>query len=530
MKKTNDKNLDILNDLKKISNEENKKTETTDRILIIFISLIGLIAIIIALSIILKPKPQIDDNQIPLIEDDRNESGENVVEKDIEIITTSTPSAKLDRTFGKVEIKWVDKGNKVINAPLKPALGDLKPVVYNSDSKQFEETDENDKSWYDYSKSLWANAIDSEGNYFVWIPRYAYRIVYYEDAAFSSEIGYSNAYGICKKDQNASDSKTLSLGIIKKAEEGIVSVGKEHFILHPAFMDDSENKFVNGGWDKEISGIWVAKYESAIEENGKNTEFNDGKYANPFTVEDGGVKIYGKDKLKIVSQPSKIPWRFILPGFAYTYSFDFNRDLESHLIKNSEWGCVAYLSSSVYGQTDSEIEQNETTYCGGDDNEKNIYSSNKRQSTTGNATGIYDMNGGLREHVAAYINNGSKNLEIHGGLGSNMLCYGEESTKYKTIYKHSKNDQGDSTKEGQLATENYDLISSLLGISLYETSTAGTAAKGWNNSQSKYMYSNYSFLSRGGDKDSNHSSIFSFEAEDGDVRDNYGFRMVLVTS
>ena len=32
------------------------------------------------------------------------------------------------------------------------------------------------QNWYDYDKKQWANAKTLDGSYWVWIPRYAYKI------------------------------------------------------------------------------------------------------------------------------------------------------------------------------------------------------------------------------------------------------------------------------------------------------------------------------------------------------------------
>src|SRR5699024_7879658 len=34
------------------------------------------------------------------------------------------------------------------------------------------------------------------------------------------------------------------------------------FTVHPAFTNESSINYANGGWDKELTGIWVAKFEA----------------------------------------------------------------------------------------------------------------------------------------------------------------------------------------------------------------------------------------------------------------------------
>ena len=42
-------------------------------------------------------------------------------------------------------------------------------------------------------------------------------------------------------------------------------------------------------------------------------------------------------------------WRDINLANAHLNSYNYQRELDSHLLKNTEWGAVAYLSHSAYG-------------------------------------------------------------------------------------------------------------------------------------------------------------------------------------
>ena len=125
----------------------------------------------------------------------------------------------------------------------------------------------------------------------------------------------------------------------------------------------------------------------------------------------------------------------------FKVSYDYKRELDSHMMKNTEWGAVAYLSHSKYGIKDSQgnistprINNNSnyvTGYAGTEEPttatspssiEGNIYEkinpgldgeytvnyynpSSVIASTTGNYSGIYDMSGGTAEYVMGNINN-----------------------------------------------------------------------------------------------------------------------------
>lgn len=42
-------------------------------------------------------------------------------------------------------------------------------------------------------------------------------------------------------------------------------------MVHPAFTDGSSNQYSNGEWRKEITGIWVAKFQAGIHTTDKDT-------------------------------------------------------------------------------------------------------------------------------------------------------------------------------------------------------------------------------------------------------------------
>ena len=74
------------------------------------------------------------------------------------------------------------------------------------------------------------------------------------------------------------------------------------------------------------------------------------------------------------------------------------------MMKNSEWGAAAYLSQSKYGKYGNSLYQGINKEVAKNDNSGYItgggnYLTNIAQSTTGNITGIYDMNGGKLEYV-----------------------------------------------------------------------------------------------------------------------------------
>ena len=235
-------------------------------------------------------------------------------------------------------------------------------VVFKSDTNEWvEDTTKEAYSYLDTSipgnenKSEWANAkvtINGVESQFVWIPRFAYKKVGTNDidAKFTKGTGKTTVDGI--QCEYASENPSV-----------------EEYIVPPAFTDEEEN----GGWDEQLSGIWIGKYEtSSVEGNSNST-------ADDVTTKTAQVKA------------GVSSWRYISIGNMFEVAKAYAPSLESHMLKNSEWGAVAYLTESQYGRNGEEVTINnngDIYYTGGGDG--NAYVTNTPQSSTGNVYGIYD--------------------------------------------------------------------------------------------------------------------------------------------
>ncbi len=377
------------------------------------------------------------------------------------------------------------------------------PIKYNG--SQWEICSEEDSEWYNYDedKKEWANVMLSDGTYngenakvgqkiedkdlgsmFVWIPRYAYSINEYgeeKDAEGTTQkiTDVTFLVGTTNKDEQgtkyALDYNTDEVEKAKEEAEGkTVSTPK---IVHPAFNFGGTN----------LSGIWVAKFEASMEGE-KNTN----------TVGTTGDDITTKN-VKVL--PNVQSWRYISVGNAFTNCLAMNDNeniygitsaVDSHLMKNSEWGAVAYLSASQYGITPkiNELYEKDSekrkAYTGGKD-----YSSNLTQSTTNNITGVYDMCGGAWEYVAAYYDNQNGNLETNGTpayFEGNKLKTGYE--KYWDKYEVDEEEKTanlneiDNTKIKNLAEERLNLMKDVKGVGMYDVKNTfsfyGKANGSWN--------------------------------------------------
>ena len=290
----------------------------------------------------------------------------------------------------------------------------------------------------DNTTSMWANAKDKNGSYFVWIPRYAYRITYYSDPAYTNLTGYYDGYGMWSA-ENGNKKFNLDEGI-----ETVSHNGKQ-YIVHPAFMEDINKKdslgndledFARGGWDKNLTGIWVAKYEMS---NGSNSSM----------LSVPGVKSIDNTTI----------------GNMHTKAIAYDVEKQSHMLKNSEWGAVAYLTHSQYGRNGHEIDENSNRITGygaeiGDSGEYYLYSTieGAKASTTGNIYGIYDMAGCAWEHTGGFDRLGQSSRFKHATAMMKKDSAGKYiSTKYATAYSNGENERtsktyvvgkiGDATKE-----------------------------------------------------------------------------------
>lgn len=205
-----------------------------------------------------------------------------------------------------------------------------------------------------------------------------------------------------------------------KFENGTSSTGDVKCISNEDGVEECQNKR-NGNWythpaftfgSKELEGIWVGKFETTGSE----------------------------------TQPTILPNMVALTNQSVLQQFDTSKifssyvnskNVDSHMMKNTEWGAVAYLSQSKYGRCNlecNEIYQNNSMGITGrskgavalgegeEDNpylttygnytyDDRIVSENgtvlgytnnnlgSRASTTGNITGIYDMSGGSNEYA-----------------------------------------------------------------------------------------------------------------------------------
>ena len=240
-------------------------------------------------------------------------------------------------------------------------------------------------------------------------------------------------------------------------------------------------------------------------------------------------------------------------GNIYKFS---NKETDSHLIKNSEWGAVSYLGQSQYGLNGTNIRINNLTL---NNSVKTIYAvtgyaaktlqdgdtkledarpvsstekvykwtekEGQTASCTGTIYGIYDMSGGAWERTAAIVNNGNENLNIYGKAIMNALNNGK-STEYVTVYPKGET-SGQSLDDA--SKSNYIANTKIYGDAIRETSTTGLGQTSWYSDYSYFVGADYPFFKRGGVYwYTSGAGLFYFNRNYGNSYYNIGFRSVLV--
>lgn len=433
-----------------------------------------------------------------------------------EVIATTYGVAKSSTLEMEVTKKLFDQGeaNEPILTDGMTAIKFTEPTESEKGQKVI--TNPKDIDWYNYGEKRWANAETKDGSMWVWIPRFAYKIDTENDKTdIVFLIGTTDDY----YDEN---------GNIQTASR--ISSEDSGYIVHPAFTDESNVSYENGGWDKEIRGIWVAKFEAgyaggnnevdAVESNFSYTQnLTLVKSIEAGTSEDSEQSarnwldgIYAENETSIkypVFKGLTYSMNYINVNDAYNISkeltnngniYGFSEDkIDSHLMKNSEWQACEYLGKSQYGLDgesiavnnislnsanrkrtevsgktgvdsvyavtgcttgENEAEEkittinsiNETT---GDTASDGVYTWNQKTgqnaSNTGNIYGVYDLNGGGREEMAAYIaiedDENLKNYASSMAYDGNTLK--TTSTKYVTVYQPNEEEEKNNVGIGE---------------------------------------------------------------------------------
>lgn len=507
-------------------------------------------------------------------------------------------------------------GSCMNNVPAsKPDIKDgMIPVVISSNGIT-STVSENDASWYNYNNQEWANMVlvsDSSRStyqntsgvvvseedilaYYVWIPRYKYRIpevkcstltnptyeeypecyvyvlsdsdktllinwghAYAQSAGFTSytleeattdvnnalQTGtFSNAslgievttsQLIDMYNQNNSDNH-ITYTMEFSSSNNITTVPREIDII---YEDKSTNKSLGDAvntyythpaftfGNTEVNGIWVGKFET------------------------GGTATAPLIKPNISSLRSQtVSKEFTTAQRFGTSTYGMTSNVDAHMMKNSEWGAVAYLSHSRYGANREIYINNSSGYytgrsggnVGGSTAINTVYTSqtsttlyntsgfytwdgylleyntntksgthdiSKVASTTGNITGVYDMSGGAWEYVMGYYSPagstwGATSSNNHAGFSS------QPNSKYYDDY----------TATNSLTACNGGIC---YGHGLSEVSD-------WYDDRAFFVYDSNPWFERGGSYNAGSGAgSFDFRSNGGGAGNVWAARSVLV--
>ena len=393
------------------------------------------------------------------------------------------------------------------------------PVYWNGSN--WIKTTTDDSKWYNYTNKEWANIVLEDSTFngdildeskpysqLVWIPRFAYKITsgWHSTTTGTVEVVFVGT-------DNKGKDGTLYNGTYTEATSGLTSGGAmKNYVVEPAF-DYGTTK---------LEGFWIGKFESS------HTECT-------TAVATGQTTFTGNEVMQI--KPNITSWRNMTIGDAFTTCLNMNKAsnpyglntsdnvVDPHMVKNTEWGAVAYLSKSKYGKETEEVYiNNSSSYITGNAGETassvvgttNAYNTPEGQkaSTTGNIYGIYDMSGGAWERVAAYLNSSHANLQTYG------KSLADGAAKYKEVYE-----QG-STNTQEL---NYGKAATKYGDAIYETSN-GYSGSGtsWYSDCDHFVSGSFLFIWRGGSRgDMTSAGVFAFSWETGGNASNRGFRVAV---
>ena len=435
---------------------------------------------------------------------------------------------------------------KILNGSYPVLKDNLVPVVI-SDTGVVTKADIN-KEWYSYEKKNWANSVilkdesvvykngeeipeDNIESYFVWIPKYSYQLW---------DLGnYSGLTSISDKTQeikikfgtsNTSDNVTGECTTPMKDNQGIAGTSGNckvgDYMTHPAFLAF------------DTTGLWVGKFETGYDGATTTT----------------AAQVNSVNTSKIIIKPNVYSWRYITVGNAFKNSYDYQRNLDSHMMKNTEWGSVAYLQHSVYGSmTSVRINNNKayiTGYAGteeptlgynggtsiagnrvestslGADGTYTINYLNQNStvaSTTNNYTGIYDMSGGAWEYVIGYttgattVGGSSSITSLYSNFFSDS-SYAKYWDKYTSTAYTNYNNRilGDAT--GEMGTFGNEKDS--------DGSTRNKSS--WYKDHAYFAYSSNPWFERGNFwYGGTVSGIFAFNYYTGGVHTYNSYRIVL---
>ena len=404
--------------------------------------------------------------------------------------------------------------------PNSPSLAEgMIPIKWNGTNWVKADSTNSNNDWYDYSSKKWANVVMVNASsrskymsaatgttitepdvlaYYVWIPRYKYQL-------FNVNSEKIDPIEICMQFEPSTETKSTGSN-------------NEEWLTHPAFTFG----------DKELTGIWVGKFETS------------GTASAP-TIKAGLDSLVNQN----VSTQFATSQKFT-SGTTYLTHIGISK-VDAHMMKNTEWGAVAYLKQSKYGLGLTDIGDNaynnnyqfkagcgpasetdltsKTTTC-------TSYTSTAgvKSSTTGNIYGVYDMAGGASEYVMGVVQDNTNtstpmsgySTSSNSGFTGKVYASGNYTSYTGTAFPSSK------------YYDLYDFGTTNIDSSAYARRILGDATsetRGWYSDNMYIAYAEHPWFDRGGSADDGAwEGVFYANMYVGSPHVFYSFRSVLTPS
>ena len=465
-----------------------------------------------------------------------NPTTKGEISTDLKIKITNLPNKK--NLIYEVNSKSITSCDYIGNAIYVDLPKGLTPVIYDEDKNLWRLPNENE-DWYNYDEQKWANAVvlgkgktkkpgetvKVDGTealmMLVYIPRYEYKI--------------EEPYG--KGGTDAEHPGEIEVNFILKDK----TIPTDGYHINDAFTFDGEK-----------AGFWVGKFEIShtTKSLGTGSTSSDSEAANLNCISETCSE---SQYLRILPNVPSLRYNNV-SNFFYAIKSIENISLfelssmDTHMMKNSEWGAVAYLSQSKYGKygnndysdSNKEIYQNKSsTFITGKSNGTPSQSATNTQcsyddmtnncgigaSTTGNIYGVYDMSGGSWEFVMGVYGdsdgiysgyNDSINSGFKGrtGYDNGNIENGAKvpDSKYYNMYLNSTNS---NANDGAESCNNNGTLGICYGHAISEIKGSSTNM-GWYTDSNIMVYSNNPWFICGGTYNTNAvAGVFSRIGVDG---------------
>lgn len=461
--------------------------------------------------------------------------------------------------------------------------------------------------WFDYNNQMWANAVTVKENgtqtrdyylsaangttismddittMWVWIPRFKYIIPNPENTTISEqtmditfEHGRDKTGTVTCQDNIQTSANSTSSETCTDSKYSTVTPKKSTY-THPAFTFG----------DEELTGFWMAKFEASTDDTNCNstleTDYNNinnsatppipGQESSTITITDEMINNCNKTGLNILVKPNVYDLRYQNVSNLFTnmrnmeiynniHGFNNSKNatvtnttgeitndsntIDTHMMKNMEWGAVSYLYLSKYGKYGNNLYTDIYKNLYGNRSYKTGYSdvtsisernnskfyvppvpmmstsisysnttlttdkgySGAGASTTGNVYGIYDLYGGASEYVMGNSVSSSGEFNVSSAGTLNPIA------KYYDKYSYNTSATDNYNKRIKLGETPADLLT---GIGL------GTVTPNLPNGTNSWIVRGIKFLGGGND-----NSMRAAYACDGNYNADYGSRPVLV--